>query len=82
MKPYTAPAMHGTSQIEVTWWAFAVIILSILVDLSRSRMLRKTAQKHRSQALEADAINFETDIWSSAVVLLGLICVKLARTQS
>ena len=70
---------RGTSQIEVTWWAFAVIILSIGVDVSRSRMLRKTAEKHRSQALEADAIHFETDIWSSAVVLLGLVCVKAAQ---
>ncbi|HEY3741755.1 MAG TPA: cation diffusion facilitator family transporter [Bryobacteraceae bacterium] len=71
----------GTSQIEVTWWAFAVIGLSIGVDLSRSRMLRKAAGKHHSQALEADAIHFETDIWSSVVVLIGLICVKLARSN-
>jgi cation diffusion facilitator family transporter len=71
---------RGTSQIEVTWWAFAVIVLSIGVDISRARMLRKTAEKLRSQALEADAIHFETDIWSSAVVLLGLICVKLAHS--
>ena len=70
--------MSGTSLIEVTWWSFAVIVLSIGVDLSRSRMLRRTAEKHHSQALEADAIHFETDIWSSAVVLLGLACVKIA----
>jgi len=68
----------GTSQIQVTWWSFAVIVLSIIVDVSRSRLLRRTARKHHSQALEADAIHFETDIWSSAVVLFGLICVKLA----
>ena len=70
--------MRGTSLIQVTWWSFAVIVLSIMVDISRSRMLRRTAKKHHSQALEADAIHFETDIWSSLVVLLGLICVKLA----
>jgi cation diffusion facilitator family transporter len=33
----------------------------------------KTAKKHNSQALEADALHFSTDIWSSSVVLLGLI---------
>ena len=70
---------RGTSMIEVRWWSFAVIIVSIGVDISRSRMLRRTAEKHHSQALEADAIHFETDIWSSAVVLLGLGCVKLAE---
>ena len=31
------------------------------------------AKKHNSQALEADALHFSTDIWSSSVVLVGLI---------
>ncbi len=61
-----------------TWWAFAVIIISLLVDVNRSAMLRRVAKKHRSQALEADALHFTTDIWSSAVVLLGLIGVTVA----
>ena len=42
-------------------------------------MLRRVAKKHKSQALEADALHFTTDIWSSAVVLLGLFCVWLAH---
>jgi cation diffusion facilitator family transporter len=41
-------------------------------------MLYRVAGKHRSQALEADALHFSTDIWSSAVVILGLLGVKLA----
>jgi cation diffusion facilitator family transporter len=41
-------------------------------------MLYRVAAKHRSQALEADALHFSTDIWSSAVVILGLLGVKLA----
>jgi cation diffusion facilitator family transporter len=36
----------------------------------------RVAKKHNSQALEADALHFATDIWSSAVVLLGLICAN------
>ena len=59
-------------------WAFAVIFFSIAVDFSRSRALSKTAKKYQSQALEADALHFSTDIWSSCVVLLGLFCVYLA----
>jgi len=35
-----------------------------------------TAKKYNSQALEADALHFSSDIWSSAVVLLGLICAN------
>jgi cation diffusion facilitator family transporter len=67
----------GKIEIEVNVWSFAVIIVSIVVDVSRSRMLYSAARKFSSQALEADALHFSTDIWSSAVVLLGLFCVKL-----
>ncbi len=68
----------GRFEVEVTLWSFAVMITSIVVDVGRSRMLYRTAKKHNSQALEADALHFHTDIWSSSVVLLGLSCVQLA----
>lgn len=64
-------------EIEVNVWSFIVMIISILIDISRSRMLYRTAHKFKSQALEADALHFSTDIWSSAVVILGLLCVKI-----
>ncbi|HJZ99309.1 MAG TPA: cation diffusion facilitator family transporter, partial [Candidatus Solibacter sp.] len=41
--------------------------------------LARAAEKYHSQALEADALHFQTDIWSSAVVILGLLCVKLSE---
>jgi cation diffusion facilitator family transporter len=63
-------------EVEVTFWSFAVMFTSIAIDVSRSRVLARVAKKYRSQALEADALHFQTDIWSSAVVILGLICVK------
>ena len=66
------------SPVDASIWAFAVMGISIAVDFSRSRMLYRVASKHRSQALEADALHFSTDIWSSAVVILGLLGVKLA----
>ena len=59
-------------ELTINAWAFAVVILSIVVDYSRSRALSRAAKKHRSQALEADALHFSTDIWSSLVVFLGL----------
>ena len=52
---------------------------SIVIDISRSRMLSRIAKKYNSQALEADALHFETDVWSSSVVILGLVCVKLGE---
>ncbi|WP_298069043.1 cation diffusion facilitator family transporter [uncultured Mailhella sp.] len=68
----------GAAPVEPSWWAFAVVCVSLLVDISRSAMLRRVARKHKSRALEADAMHFTTDIWSSAVVLGGLVCVSLA----
>ena len=50
--------------------------VSIAVDASRSRMLYRAARRYRSQALEADALHFHTDIWSSSVVIGG--CPGLA----
>lgn len=53
-------------------WPFVVLLLSILVDATRSAALHRVAKTHRSAALEADAVHFGTDIWSSAAVMLGL----------
>jgi cation diffusion facilitator family transporter len=69
--------LTGRVHIEVTYWSYIVVVTSIVIDFSRSRALMKAARKHNSQALEADAIHFSTDIWSSAVVLLGLICANI-----
>jgi cation diffusion facilitator family transporter len=66
-------------EIEVTPWSFAVMLTSIAIDLSRSRMLMRAAKRFHSQALEADALHFRTDVWSSAVVVLGLVAVKAAQ---
>jgi len=66
-------------EIKTSVWGFVVIVLSILVDNSRSRALMRVAKKHQSQALEADALHFSTDIWSSSVVLGGLVCVWLSE---
>jgi cation diffusion facilitator family transporter len=65
--------------LKVNLWSFAVMITSIVVDVSRSHVLYKAAKRHNSQALEADALHFSTDIWSSSVVILGLFCVKLSE---
>lgn len=66
--------------IEVTFWSFAVMFTSIIVDFTRSRILLRTAKKYHSQALEADALHFSTDILSSSVVIFGLVGAKLGLT--
>ena len=71
--------LHHSAHLEVNYWSFAVMLTSIVVDISRSRVLYRAARKYNSQALEADGLHFSTDIWSSAVVILGLFFVKLSE---
>lgn len=65
------------SEPEITFFSFAVMIVSILVDYSRSKTLYRIAHKYGSQALEADALHFKTDMLTSGVVLVGLVVVYL-----
>lgn len=72
----------GEVEVNPNIWAFLVVILSIVVDVSRSRALGRIARKYQSQALEADALHFSTDVWSSCVVLFGLFGVLLAERMN
>ncbi len=67
-------------RVEISIWSFIVMGTSIGIDATRSRVLMKAAKKHNSQALEADALHFSTDIWSSSVVILGLVLVLIGDT--
>jgi cation diffusion facilitator family transporter len=67
--------------VETSIWSFIVMGTSIIIDYSRSRALMHAAKKYDSQALEADALHFSTDIWSSSVVIIGLGVVAFARWQ-
>jgi cation diffusion facilitator family transporter len=58
--------------LKFSIWPFVALLLSITVDFTRSRKLQQIATETRSEALEADAIHFRTDIWSSVAVLFGL----------
>lgn len=71
--------MFHSVEIEPSIWAFGVMALSIVVDWGRSRALSRVARKYNSQALEADALHFSTDIWSSLVVIFGLVLVTAGR---
>jgi cation diffusion facilitator family transporter len=66
-------------EIEPSVAAYCVMLLSIVIDVWRSRALGRIARRYESQALEADALHFSTDIWSSGVVVVGLALVALGR---
>jgi len=65
--------------VEASVWGFVVMGTSIVIDVSRSRVLARAAKKYDSQALEADALHFSTDVWSSSVVIVGLFLVFVAQ---
>lgn len=71
--------LHHEIQVDISIWAFSVMLISMAVDFTRSRALLRVARKLGSQALEADALHFSTDIWSSLVVVLGLLVVYLSQ---
>ncbi len=69
-------------RIEVNAWSYGVVVLAIVIDLSRSTALSRVAKRTRSAALEADALHFSSDIFSSLVVLVGLASTQLGYPQA
>jgi cation diffusion facilitator family transporter len=66
-------------EIDASAWAFVVMGTSLVLDVVISRVLYAGARKHNSQALEADALHYSSDILSSGVVLAGLVGVRLGQ---
>ena len=65
--------------LRLSVWPFVVLLISILVDYSRSRALSKVAAEMNSEALAADAVHFGTDIWASGAVMFGLAATALGE---
>jgi cation diffusion facilitator family transporter len=70
---------HEHLELHKSVWPFVVLGLSMTVDFTRSRALKRVAKEHNSDALEADALHFGTDIWSSAAVFVGLAATYLGE---
>ena len=72
----------GQAEVEVNGWSIGVILVSIAIDISRARILNRVAKKTRSQALEADALHFSSDVLSSTVVLVRSEDTRLNSSHS
>jgi len=59
--------------VQISIFTFSVILICVFIDISRSRALMKVAKETKSQALEADSLHFASDVWSSVVVLIGML---------
>ncbi len=69
--------LYGGVEVEASWSAVGVMGFSMVLDFFRSRKLDKVARATNSPALEADALHFRSDIYSSGVVIVGLAAVYL-----
>ncbi len=64
--------VHQSVHIRPSITAIVVLVAAMGIDLARSRTLNRVAKKYPSEALEADALHFSTDVWSTFVVILGI----------
>jgi len=69
-----------TVHIQPSVTAILVLLLALAIDLTRARALRRVARKYSSEALEADALHFSTDVWSTLVVIAGIGLVWAGET--
>ncbi|MEQ1696241.1 MAG: cation diffusion facilitator family transporter [Hyphomicrobiaceae bacterium] len=71
----------GAHEIVNSKIAYAILLISIVVDIVRSRSLLRIAKETKSEALAADALHFQSDLVSSSLVLLGLIAANFGYPQ-
>jgi cation diffusion facilitator family transporter len=64
--------LFHAGEVHPSLTAIVVLALAMCIDFIRSRALTRVAKKYPSEALEADALHFSTDVWSTFVVILGI----------
>ena len=67
---------RGGGDVEVTWFALAVIGIVIVVDASRALVSARAARRYQSSAFAASALHFVSDMAGSVAVLLGLLFAR------
>jgi cation diffusion facilitator family transporter len=66
--------------IQPSVTAILVLLVALSIDITRARKLSQVAAKYSSEALEADALHFSTDVWSTMVVIAGVGLVWAGET--
>ena len=69
--------LFHSAKIRPSVTAILILLLAMGIDFVRSRALNRIAQKYPSEALEADALHFSTDVWSTFVVIVGITAAWL-----
>ncbi len=66
---------HGP-RVETQWYTFAVLLVVIAIDATRSYASHQGANRHASAALSANALHFTLDLVGSVAVVVGLLLVR------
>jgi len=66
-----------TVEIHPSLLALGLLVVALIIDVIRSRALWRVATKYSSEALEADALHYSTDVWSTLTVIFGIATVWL-----
>jgi cation diffusion facilitator family transporter len=74
-----ARLLYRRVHLEPSGLAIAILVAAMCIDLVRSRALSRVAREFPSEALEADALHFSTDVWSTFVVILGMLAAWLGQ---
>jgi cation diffusion facilitator family transporter len=61
------------AQVDARWYAFVVIGVVIAIDVSRTVISWRAADRYASVALAANALHFASDFAGSVAVLAGLV---------
>jgi cation diffusion facilitator family transporter len=70
------------AHVQATWYAFVVIGIVLVVDLSRTAVLWRASRRYRSAALASNALHFASDLLGSVAVLVGLVLVHAGYTRA
>jgi cation diffusion facilitator family transporter len=67
--------LSGDESLSARWYVFAVIGVAIVINVSRTLLVRRSARRYHSAALRSNSFHFAGDLASSLAVLIGLILV-------
>ncbi len=69
--------IHGSSDLDASWYLFVVIGVALCIDVSRIVISLRAAERYDSAAFRSNAFNFSGDLAGSLAVLAGLVLVSV-----
>ena len=62
--------------VDATWYAIAVIVVVIVIDITRTTISWRASRRYKSAALASNALHFGSDLAGSFAVLVGLLVAR------